>query len=110
MRDSDGVFTEFYEALRLPDYFGWNWDALRDCLRDLHWLDAAHFLVAIDDAEEVLSEEPGEREVLMRALRDAVKHWAGKPELPGREKTTFDVVLLCPPAAQEEMLREISRP
>lgn len=36
MRDSDGIFTHFYEALRLPGYFGWNWNALRDCLSDLH--------------------------------------------------------------------------
>ncbi|MGV9285841.1 barstar family protein [Streptomyces sp. NPDC003719] len=35
MRDADGVFTQFHEALRLPDYFGWNWNALRDCLTDL---------------------------------------------------------------------------
>ncbi|MFG3010974.1 barstar family protein [Streptomyces cinerochromogenes] len=36
MCDSDGVFTPFHEALRLPDCFGWNWNALRDCLQDLH--------------------------------------------------------------------------
>ncbi|XXF78888.1 barstar family protein [Myxococcaceae bacterium GXIMD 01537] len=26
------------ETLRLPGYFGRNWDALPDCLRDLSWL------------------------------------------------------------------------
>jgi RNAse (barnase) inhibitor barstar len=107
MRDSDGVFTQFYEALRLPDYFGWNWDALRDCLSDLHWLSAKHFLVIIDDVHAVLSESPEEREILFRALSDATNFWAGKPELPGQEKVTFQVVLLCPPEVQEEMLREL---
>ncbi|MET9864741.1 barstar family protein [Streptomyces sp. NPDC006386] len=107
MRDSDGVFTQFYETLRLPDYFGWNWNALRDCLTDLHWITAKHFLLTIDDADAVLSESTEEREILFRALNDAVKFWAGQPELPGQEKITFQVVLLCPPDLQEEMLRQI---
>ncbi|MGW6542369.1 barstar family protein [Streptomyces massasporeus] len=107
MRDSDGVFAQFYEALRLPDYFGWNWNALRDCLTDLHWINAKHFLLTIDDANAVLSESAEEREILFRALNDAVKFWAGKPELPGQEKVTFQAVLLCSPDIQEEMLREI---
>jgi hypothetical protein len=107
MHDSDGVFAQFYEVLRLPDHFGWNWDALRDCLADLHWIDAKHFLLTIDEADAVLSESVEEREILFRALKDAAEFWAGKPELPGQEKITFQVVLLCPPDAQEEILREI---
>ncbi|MFI8946941.1 barstar family protein [Streptomyces sp. NPDC053750] len=107
MRDSDGVFTQFYEALRLPDYFGWNWNALRDCLTDLHWISAKHFLLTIDDADAVLSESTEEREILFRALNDAVKFWAGKPDLPGEEKITFQAVLLCPPDVQEQVVREI---
>ncbi|MGW7527381.1 barstar family protein [Streptomyces sp. NPDC054783] len=109
MRDSDGVFTQFYEALRLPGYFGWNWDALRDCLCDLHWLKAAHFLVTIDDADAVLSEALEERKILWRALNDAMTFWAGRPELPGQEKITFDVVLLCPPEARKEAQEELRR-
>lgn len=107
MRDSDGVFTQFYEALRLPDYFGWNWPALRDCLRDLHWIDAKHFLLTIDDADAVLSESPEEREILFRALNDAAKHWAAQPDLPGQEKASFHAVLLCPPDVEEELRREL---
>jgi RNAse (barnase) inhibitor barstar len=107
MRDSDGVFTQFYEALRLPDYFGWNWNALRDCLTDLHWVSAEHVLLTIDDPEAVLSESAEEREILFRALNDAVKFWAGKPELPGQEKFTLQAVLLCPPDVEEKVLHEV---
>lgn len=107
MHDSDGVFTQFYETLRLPDYFGWNWNALRDCLTDLRWHSAKHFLVTLDDAHATLSGNPEEREILFHILNDTANFWAGKPELPGQEKVTFQAVLLCPPETQGEMLREV---
>ncbi|WP_055691948.1 barstar family protein [Streptomyces prasinus] len=107
MYDSGGVFTQFYEALHLPDYFGWNWNALRDCLTDLHWLSAKHFLITVDDAHAALSDNPEERDILFRALKDSANFWTGKTELPGQEKVTFQAVLLCPPENQEEMLRDL---
>ena len=55
-------------------------------------------------ADVVLSESPEERGILFRALNVAAKFRAGKPELPGHEKTTFQVVLLCPPEARREIL------
>ncbi|MET9100750.1 MULTISPECIES: barstar family protein [Streptomyces] len=99
MPDSDGVFTQFHEALRLPNHFGWNWNALRDCLTDLHWINAPHVLITIDDTDAVLSESPEERATLFRALNDAVKFWSSKPELPGQEKTILQAVLLSNPTS-----------
>ena len=34
-RTTAALFAEFARALRLPAWFGHNWDALADCLRDL---------------------------------------------------------------------------
>src|SRR5690606_7438472 len=36
-RDKDEAFERFAAALRFPDWFGRNWDALADCLDDLSW-------------------------------------------------------------------------
>lgn len=33
-RTSQGLLTEWAAGLGFPDYFGHNWDAFRDCLRD----------------------------------------------------------------------------
>lgn len=33
------LMHEFEEKLEFPEYFGRNWDALRDCLCDFSWID-----------------------------------------------------------------------
>jgi hypothetical protein len=38
MRSKQKLLGILAERLRFPGYFGWNWDALEECLRDLSWL------------------------------------------------------------------------
>ncbi|MFG2651643.1 barstar family protein [Streptomyces sp. NPDC048436] len=109
MLDADGVFTQFYEHLRLPDYFGWNWNALYDCLSDLNWIPAARYLLIVDDAEHVLSDNPSERHDFLRTLFRAAESWAAKPDLPNRKKATFRVVFLCASEACNDFSAEIAR-
>ncbi|MFI6792270.1 barstar family protein [Nonomuraea sp. NPDC050383] len=65
-RTRAAFFEEAARALRLPGYFGRNWDALTDCLRD-----AARVLI-VEHAEELLGGEPPEQfAVLLAVLGDA---------------------------------------
>lgn len=34
-----------YVKLKIPDYFGFNWEALRDCLEDFSWLDEPSIII-----------------------------------------------------------------
>ena len=38
VRSKEKLFGLLSKALRFPNYFGGNWDALEECLRDLSWL------------------------------------------------------------------------
>ena len=108
MSDADGVFSQFYENLHLPSYFGWNWDALRDCVEDLGWINVNRYHLIIDDADSVLADSPGERSTLFRILSGAAEYWARKPDFPEKAKITLSVLLLCRPEAYAEFRKEVA--
>jgi len=49
LRRKQDLLRALAESLKFPDYFGWNWDALEDCLRDLSWLDAPRGIVLVHE-------------------------------------------------------------
>jgi hypothetical protein len=67
------LFTVLDEGLRLPWYFGRNWDALADCLGDLSWLNQRVVVLRHDDALPGLSEH--DRRTYLSILIDAVRAW-----------------------------------
>ncbi|AKT38694.1 barstar family protein [Chondromyces crocatus] len=68
----EALLASLYEALRLPGYFGFNWDALSDCLRDLHWL-AAHEVVLVH--RDLPAIAPAELHTYVEVLAEAVRSW-----------------------------------
>ena len=62
-------------ALRFPDEFGHNWDALEECLTDLEWVDADGYLIYYDHIDGLLGAHPDQFETLVEILRDAVASW-----------------------------------
>ena len=38
MRNREDVFAFYSSTLSFPDYFGWNWDAFDECIKDLSWI------------------------------------------------------------------------
>ncbi|MEU4653778.1 barstar family protein [Streptomyces sp. NPDC023723] len=109
MGDVDGVFSQFYETFKLPDYFGWNWNALYDCLSDLNWISATRYLLIIEDSEKILSGYPEERSEFFRTLLRSAEDWARRPNFPGRTRSAFHALFLCSSEACDALKREIGR-
>ncbi|MGW4797937.1 barstar family protein [Nonomuraea sp. NPDC004297] len=87
-RTRAAFFDEVARALRFPGYFGRNWDALTDCLRDIG---AATLIVR--RAEELLADEPPEQlAMLLTVLDDASRDGLR--------------VTLCAESGHESLLRE----
>jgi RNAse (barnase) inhibitor barstar len=64
-------------SLRFPDYFGWNWDALDECLRDLSWLDDQRSIVVLLHKHVPLS-DTAQRRTYLEILASAQTAHAGR--------------------------------
>ena len=68
------------ETFGLPGYFGNNWDALEESLRDLAWAPAEHgYLVLVEDAGHFASAAPDDFRIALDILRSAADYWRGTP-------------------------------
>ncbi len=38
INNKNELLDELKKKLMFPEYFGFNWDALSDCLKDFHWI------------------------------------------------------------------------
>lgn len=77
LTDASALLHALAERLSFPGYFGFNWDALSDCLRDLHWLSNPRVVLLHADLPAL--PEPELRSYL-EVLREAVESWQpGEP-------------------------------
>lgn len=66
------LFEAYYAQLELPGYFGDNWNALSDCLRDLSWLPQRRAVILHKDVPSL--SETDLREYL-DVLRQCIGDW-----------------------------------
>jgi len=57
MTKVDALDNECSAVLQFPWYFGENWPAFDECIRDLSWLPADVYTLIITDSLAVLSEQ-----------------------------------------------------
>lgn len=73
----DSLFREIADVFEFPDYFGANWPALAECVRDLEWQSSKGVVLMISDAADVLCREPEvEFQAFLKILDHAGAAWA----------------------------------
>ena len=92
--DYDQLMKSLYETLELPGYFGFNWNALEECLRDFHWLHQKQVILVHKEIPELPKIE---LMTYLDVLAYSVHHWK-----PG-EAHSLEVIF--PSEAQTEVLR-----
>jgi len=68
------LFRECARALKFPDYFGGNWDALDECIRDLSWIPQRKIIIFHEGLPFAVNQE--ECRVYLSILHDSMKQAA----------------------------------
>jgi hypothetical protein len=74
--DKQELMAAISSALEFPDYFGANWDALDECLRDLGWIGAEGYVLVVSGGDAFWRRSPELAGMLVRAWIDAARIWA----------------------------------
>jgi hypothetical protein len=73
MRDRASMFDEFAAACEFPEWFGGNWDAFVDCLRDLSWIPGKGVVVLWRRSAVFAAAAPGTWENVGPIIDDAIE-------------------------------------
>lgn len=79
--DKADFIAHVSRGMKFPDWFGGNWDAFADCLKDLSWLPAAGYVVILEKSKHFCAGHHHEFEEAMDIMAEAAVHWRaqGKP-------------------------------
>ena len=74
-RNKDEMLTAVGRALRFPEWFGHNWDALTDCLLDMGWLPATGYVVILEHCDGIHGRAESDFVKLMQVFQEAAATW-----------------------------------
>ena len=73
IEDGEALLQSLAGQLQFPGYFGYNWNALWDCIRDFSWTTKRKIVIVHEGLPAGLSEE--ELEIYLEILNAAVADW-----------------------------------
>jgi hypothetical protein len=113
-RTRTAMFDEVSAVLQFPGYFGHNWDAFDECLRDLSELDWGQYqslAILISGSAHLLADEPPEAlRTWSEIVQSAGEHW-NTAETAGnwvRPPRAWHVFLQCAPTDERDLKARFS--
>ena len=67
--DTDDFFAQAKSTMAFP-WFGWNYDALYDCMRDMSWFKRPAFVLLFDDFQQFARSDPDRFTIALDVLYD----------------------------------------
>lgn len=81
VRGADALHDVLARTLEFPDWYGANWDAALDCLRDLSWTPAPGYVLVVRGLADLQAASPDDAATFVSVLDDASAAWSaeGRP-------------------------------
>jgi RNAse (barnase) inhibitor barstar len=73
--DSTSLFQEFATVMQFPEYFGHNWDALKDCLTELDGHEVDRYIITIDKLDRFIANDTSQWTDLLDVCKSVVEYW-----------------------------------
>jgi hypothetical protein len=112
MTKLDGLDNEFAAVMQFPWYYGENWAAFDECIKDLSWMSGDVYILIITDSRAVLSEEDEKQfSTLIKILQQAGNEWSQPVETSewwSRPSIAFHVIFQCDEADKQEVMSRLN--
>lgn len=73
--DSPSLFQEFATVFQFPEYFGHNWDALKDCLTELDGHEVDRYIITIDKLDRFIANDSSQWTSFLEVCKSVVEYW-----------------------------------
>jgi hypothetical protein len=71
----EDFLRETAEVMDFPAYFGKNWDAFDECIRDLSWVSAQKYILIYDRPDIFAKAQPDQWQIAQDLLQSASQYW-----------------------------------
>jgi RNAse (barnase) inhibitor barstar len=100
------LFAAFESAGRFPEYFGSNWDAFFDCLRDFEWIQEKKIVILHRDLP--LSENTTICRIYLETLQSAIEDWTASAtrsniDDASADSGTHELVVVFPTSLRQDV-------
>ena len=77
LKTKEQLMLKMKEAFSIPDYFGMNWDALDEVLRDLSWLDGIETIqITFENSSQILSSATENDKLIFKDIvNSTIEYW-----------------------------------
>ena len=77
----EDFLREAAEVMSFPAYFGQNWDAFDECIRDLSWVPAQKYILIYDRPDIFAKAQPEQWQIAQEILQSASQYWQESGQL-----------------------------